>query len=255
MSMTAALTRVRSSSESARSPAGVRRLGPLDVLLLSVWCGLAGGLLEVAVTICVRNLFPSIRGYFMSRHFVWLTPLSNLMLFSATGVGLAVVTWAWPRRGAWLGPRLISFLAVLPVLMVTSPRVYPIAWMILAAGFASCMAATLERHTTRLRWRLLVSFPCLAVLVLILAGWALGGDWLREQRESGRPLPPGDAPNVLLITMDTVRADRLSLYGYERPTTPVLERLAKEGIRFDEARNRPLDGPFAREHLHRPLAS
>ena len=33
-----------------------------------------------------------------------------------------------------------------------------------------------------------------------------------------------------------MRADRLSLYGYERPTSPVLERLAKEGIRFDEAR-------------------
>ena len=36
--------------------------------------------------------------------------------------------------------------------------------------------------------------------------------------------------------MDTVRADRLSLYGYHRPTSPALERLAKGGIRFDEAR-------------------
>ena len=36
--------------------------------------------------------------------------------------------------------------------------------------------------------------------------------------------------------MDTVRADRLSLYGYRRPTSPTLERLAKRGIRFDEAR-------------------
>ena len=36
--------------------------------------------------------------------------------------------------------------------------------------------------------------------------------------------------------LDTVRADRLSLYGYQRPTTPALERLAKRGIRFDAAR-------------------
>jgi len=41
---------------------------------------------------------------------------------------------------------------------------------------------------------------------------------------------------VLLVVLDTVRADHLSLYGYGRLTTPALERLAKRGIRFDEAR-------------------
>jgi arylsulfatase A-like enzyme len=192
--------------------------------------------LEVATTICVRNLIPTTRGYLMSRHFIWLTPVSNLMLFSAIGLPLTAVAWFWPRRGGWLGPRLISFLAVLPPLMVTSPRIYPIAWMILAAGIASGIAAALEWHAPGLRRRLLHSFPALFVLVVVLAGWTVGGEWLRERRESGRPSPPGDAPNVLLITLDTVRADRLSLYGYERPTTPVLERLAKEGVRFDEAR-------------------
>src|SRR5262249_1039207 len=54
--------------------------------------------------------------------------------------------------------------------------------------------------------------------------------------EAGRPLPPATAPNVLLIVLDTVRADHLSLYGYPRATTPTLERLAAQGIRFDEAR-------------------
>src|SRR5262249_33619019 len=48
--------------------------------------------------------------------------------------------------------------------------------------------------------------------------------------------PSGDPPNVLLIVLDTVRADRLSLYGCRRPTSPTLERLARQGIRFDEAR-------------------
>ena len=36
--------------------------------------------------------------------------------------------------------------------------------------------------------------------------------------------------------LDTVRADHLSLYGYERPTTPALEQFAQQGIRFDQAR-------------------
>ena len=236
MSTIVSVDQINSPSRFARTLAGSRRLGPLDVLMLSIWCGLAGGLLEVATTICVRNLIPTARGYLMSRHFVWLTPLSNLMLFSVFGILLTVIAWLWPQRGGWLGPRLISFLTAIPVLMVTSSRLYPIAWIVLAAGIASCVALTIEWHASGLRRQLLLTFPGLLVLVLVLAGWVLGGDWLREWRESRRPLPPGVAPNVLLITMDTVRADHLSLYGYERPTSPVLERLAKKGIRFDEAR-------------------
>ena len=46
-----------------------------------------------------------------------------------------------------------------------------------------------------------------------------------------------DAMNVLLIGVDTLRADRLSALGYDRPTTPQLERLAARGIRFKAARS------------------
>ena len=42
--------------------------------------------------------------------------------------------------------------------------------------------------------------------------------------------------NVVLVVMDTVRADHLGLYGYRRKTTPNLERLAARGIRYDQAR-------------------
>lgn len=38
--------------------------------------------------------------------------------------------------------------------------------------------------------------------------------------------------NVLFILVDTLRADRLGAYGYERATSPFLDRLASEGIRF-----------------------
>lgn len=47
--------------------------------------------------------------------------------------------------------------------------------------------------------------------------------------------PPEPRPNVLLVTIDTLRADHLSLYGYERPTTPFLEALAVDAVRFDRA--------------------
>ncbi len=41
--------------------------------------------------------------------------------------------------------------------------------------------------------------------------------------------------NVLLITVDTLRADRLSCYGYERPTSPTLDALADAGVLFEQA--------------------
>ena len=42
-------------------------------------------------------------------------------------------------------------------------------------------------------------------------------------------------PNVLLLTVDALRADRLSVYGYERPTTPTLERFARHATVCENA--------------------
>lgn len=47
---------------------------------------------------------------------------------------------------------------------------------------------------------------------------------------------PGPPPDVLLYVVDTLRADHLSAYGYSRPTSPRLEELARDGIRFDRIR-------------------
>jgi choline-sulfatase len=42
-------------------------------------------------------------------------------------------------------------------------------------------------------------------------------------------------PNVLFIAIDTLRADRLSSYGHSRNTTPHIDSVARDGIRFDQA--------------------
>jgi arylsulfatase A-like enzyme len=46
---------------------------------------------------------------------------------------------------------------------------------------------------------------------------------------------PGEPTNVLLITVDTLRADRLSAYGYDQHETPNIDRLAAEGVLFENA--------------------
>jgi arylsulfatase A-like enzyme len=42
-------------------------------------------------------------------------------------------------------------------------------------------------------------------------------------------------PNVILLTIDTLRADMLNCYGYSRPLTPNIDRLAASGLRFEQA--------------------
>jgi arylsulfatase A-like enzyme len=224
-------------SSQSRSPLSeaVRRIGPVDILILSVWCGLAAGELEVAVRIVPRALNLTHRLYFMTRHFVWLVPLVNLALFIGVGLILVLATRLWPRRSGWLCPRLIIASAVLPALVLASPRIYVEAWLLVALGLAVRIAPVLERHPTRARRWLVLSCPVLVGLVLLQAGWIFGGDRIKEWREDGRPMPPAGSPSVLLVVLDTVRADHLSLYGYQRATT-TLDRLAARGIRFNEAR-------------------
>jgi arylsulfatase len=52
---------------------------------------------------------------------------------------------------------------------------------------------------------------------------------------SGPITVPDDAPSILLITADALRADHVSSYGYERPTTPHLDEWAKQSALFTSA--------------------
>jgi choline-sulfatase len=61
---------------------------------------------------------------------------------------------------------------------------------------------------------------------------------------SGRQPGPSARPNVLLVTIDTCRADHLGCYGYRRAVTPTLDGLAARGVRFSTAvAHVPLTGP------------
>ena len=50
----------------------------------------------------------------------------------------------------------------------------------------------------------------------------------------GQTVAP-DASSVILIVVDTLRADHLGLYGYDRPTSPTLDAWAAEGRVFEHA--------------------
>ena len=65
-----------------------------------------------------------------------------------------------------------------------------------------------------------------------------------------------DRPNVLLVTIDTLRADRVGAYGYQAASTPTIDALAARGVRFDTSVvHTPLTGPSHASILtgHTPL--
>src|SRR4051812_5064209 len=63
-------------------------------------------------------------------------------------------------------------------------------------------------------------------------------------RRDVAPTPPSERPNVLLVTIDTLRADHLGCYGHQAALTPTIDNLAKRGVRFATAvAHAPLTGP------------
>lgn len=61
--------------------------------------------------------------------------------------------------------------------------------------------------------------------VIVIAALVAVGGCAREQKP----------PNVLLITVDTLRPDHLGCYGYGRDTTPTIDALARQGVRCENA--------------------
>ena len=72
-----------------------------DLFILSAWCGLAAGLLEVGARVVCRAIDPFQRLYLMTRHFVWLGPVSNLIYFLGLGLLVAGAIKVVPRATGW----------------------------------------------------------------------------------------------------------------------------------------------------------
>jgi arylsulfatase A-like enzyme len=202
---------------------------------LAAWCGLVSGLLEAGTIVARKRTFDPNHLYEMSRHFVWLIPLTNLGLFLVLGVALKGLARAWPRRADWLAPRLLAALTLLPLLLVSWPKIHGLAWLVVTLGAAARLVPVLERHAAGVRRLVRASSPLAVGLVLILAAASWGGGRIREWRQGATPMPAPGSPNVLLVVLDTVAAEHLSLHGYQRPTSPSLVELAGRGIRFDRA--------------------
>ncbi|RPJ83295.1 MAG: hypothetical protein EHM18_14515, partial [Acidobacteria bacterium] len=71
--------------------------------------------------------------------------------------------------------------------------------------------------------------------LILLSCWLSvfgGNSQAPPARATGGTKAAAARPNIVLITIDTLRADRLGCYGYSSADTPNIDRLAAGGIRF-----------------------
>jgi arylsulfatase A-like enzyme len=105
--------------------------------------------------------------------------------------------------------------------------VYLVVLLGAAAGFIALRRVSLRL----LRAALVVGFfLSLSGIAFYSLGRSPGGAEI-----AAAPSAAISRPNIVLITLDTLRADHLSLYGYFRPTTPNIDAWAKRGVVFENA--------------------
>lgn len=203
-------------------------------LLLAVWLGLVTAYLELAV-VGWRKFGEGWR-VGVGADVVWMAPIVQVAVFVAAGLLIVLIGRVRPRlvttgRAVFL-LSLLSFAS----LTLLYPRAHKTALLLLAAGMAVQAARVAAPRWDRCRRAVRRTLPVL-VLLAVASGVAVrGGRWLMEQRRLAElPAARPGAPNVLLLILDTVRAASLSLYGYDRPTTPNLERWAQRGVVFERA--------------------
>ncbi len=206
---------------------------PRSVLRLAVWFGLATGIGEVA-QIALRKLLLN-RIVFAGPDVVWMAPVADTLLFVAAGLLLVALRAVLPRRIP-LPP--VLFLAALAVFasLVFIEALWRPALAVLALGVGSVVMRAARRWPEAfdrlVRWTLWPMVAAVALAAIALRTWVAND---LAAAGSGAKPPRDGAPDVLLIVLDTVRADNLSAYGYARPTTPELSRWLADGVRFEHA--------------------
>jgi len=202
------------ATDSAGRGAGGRRLRAYQLLALSLWCGLVAGTLEVGALVLRKRTFDLNQFYWISRHFVWLIPLTNLLIFLSLGLGLAVLCYGWPRRGRWLGARLLCALTLLAPLWAAFPRIYGPAGFLLALGIAARLVPILERHAAAFRRCVMISFPVLAAITPAPGRFGVGRRLAQGAVRGGAAAAAGRLPQR--------HADRARYSGRGTPQPPRL---------------------------------
>jgi arylsulfatase A-like enzyme len=208
------------------------------LIAIPLWFGIFAGMLEGAFLLLFQRINWQRWGPMthVSKEIVWISPIVDAIFFMVIALIVGVCEWALRRIPTC---RVLVFcLSLLTVYdwVALSERLYNRASFLLALGVAVAFTRWFQRHRQRVLtfWR--TNCPWLLAAWLLLFASMKGGEWLNERRQLAElPAARAGAPNVLVIVTDTLRADHLSTYGYSRATTPNIDRLASQGVLFENA--------------------
>ena len=207
-------------------------------LLVGLGFGIATGFIEGIGLLLFQRINWARWGPMMhvSPEIIWISPIVDLIFFLLA----ALICWTIAR----LVPRapamrvlifLLTFLTVYDWLTLTS-RLYHRACFLLALGVAVAFTRWCGKRESALLQFWKKATPWVVALWILAFAGIQGGRWLRERSSvASLPIATANAPNVLVIVVDTLRADHVSSYGYSRATTPNLDRMAQQGVLFENA--------------------
>ena len=172
----------------------------------------------------------------VSKEILWISPVVDLCFFLLIGLVVALVSRISRRIPV---VRVLVFLLVFFTaydwLMLTG-HFYRRAALVFALGVAVAFGRWFSKHETGSvrAWRR--SAPWLTASLVLMVIGIQGGKWINESRAiSNLPAAAPGSPNILVIVVDTLRADHLSSYGYSQATSPNIDRLARSGVLFENA--------------------
>jgi arylsulfatase A-like enzyme len=214
---------------------------PKEIMTLAIGSGLITGLVEGLLLLILyrSNLFVwRLEHRAIWYETLWISPLVDLVLFGLAGSALAFLSTLLPKINIRKFSRfLFILLAVFDwTFAILFGRISLIALLVLAVGLSVQLVNYVSRsevYFTNLMRRL---NPWLIGITAAIFVLVQGGGWLNEKiKTANLPEPQTDAPNVIVIVVDTLRADHLSSYGYQRDTSPFIDSLAKQGTQFQNA--------------------
>jgi arylsulfatase A-like enzyme len=200
--------------------------------------GIATGLVEAAGLLLFQRINWARWGpmIHVSKEIFWISPLVDAIFFFTVALICSLIACFTTRLPM---VRVIvfalTFLSAYDWLVLTG-RLYYRACLLLALGIAAAFTRWSGRQEDSvLQFWKKASPWMVGAWVLVFAG-IQGSQLLHEQRALARlPSAASGAPNVLVIVVDTLRADHVSSYGYSRTTTPNLDRMAQQGVLFENA--------------------
>ncbi len=206
-----------------------------DVLLISAWFGWWTGLMEFSYRFGTDAF--SLRPSEVQAEDLWLAPVAGTVAFLLLALALSLAV-RLAKRPHSLRPALVLGLGLLAfsALRLLELGIHPLAAALLALGLAVQLSRPLaawQTGLTSLVRRTAVAMCALTALAAITI--PVAESWRERRALAGLPAAAAGAPNVLLLILDTVRAQSLGLYGAARPTSPSIERLAERGVVFERA--------------------